>query len=115
MGREDARELDDLFRYASNMFAQQEKAAITSVLTGGTPSKLHRSVIEEAARQIGVTTDPDTVAGRLVERTILRGYATLVDELRQTITDIPKVSSAEEKPAPPASFIHPVLGKLRAA
>src|SRR5882757_170751 len=105
MGREDARELDGLFRYASNMFAPQAKAAITGVLTGGTPNELHRSVITEAARQIGITTDPDTVAERLVERTILRGYATLLDELRHTITDIPKVSIAEEKPAPPASFI----------
>ena len=111
MGREDARELDGLFRYASNMFAPQEKAAITSVLTGGTPNELHRSVITEAARQIGITTDPDTVAGRLVERTILRGYATLVDELRQTITDIPKVSPAEEKPAPPAAFIFTAFWK----
>jgi hypothetical protein len=105
MGREDARELDGLFRYASNMFASQEKAAITRVLTGGTPDELQRSLITAAARQIGITTDPDTVAGRLVERTILRGYATLVDELRHPITDIPKVSPAEEKPAPPASFI----------
>jgi hypothetical protein len=105
MGREEASELDGLFRYASNMFAAQEKAAITRVLTGGTPNALQRSVITEAARQIGITTDLDTVAGRLVERTILRGYATLVDELRHTITDIPKVSIAEEKPAPPASFI----------
>jgi hypothetical protein len=105
MDREDARELAGLFRYASNMFAPQEKAAITRVLTGGTPNELHRSVITEAARQIGITTDPDTVAGRLVERTILRGYATLVDELRHPISDIPKVSPAEEKPAPPASFI----------
>ena len=116
MGREDARELDGLFRYASNMFAPQAKAAITRVLTGGTPDELQRSLITEAARQIGITTDPDTVAGRLVERTILRGYATLVDELRQTITDIPKASPAEEKPAPPAAFIFTeFLEKLRAA
>ena len=45
------------------------------------------------------------MAGRLVERTILRGYATLLDELRHPITEIPRVSPTEEKPAPPASFI----------
>src|SRR5258707_9262976 len=76
MGREEASELDGLFRYASNMFAPQEKNAITRVLTGGTPNELQRSLVTEAARQIGITTDPDTVAGRLIERTILRGYAT---------------------------------------
>ena len=105
MGREDARELDGLFRYASNMFAPQQKAVIGRMLTGGTPDELHRSIITAAARQIGITTDPGTVAGRLVERTILRGYATLLDELRHPITEIPRVSPTEEKTAPPAAFI----------
>jgi hypothetical protein len=105
MGREEASELDGLFRFASNIFAPQEKAAIGRVLTGGTPDELHRSIITEAARQIGISTDPNTVAGRLVERTILRGYATLLDESRHIITDIPKGFSAEEKPAAPAQFI----------
>ena len=105
MGREDASELDGLFRFASNMFAPQEKAAIGRVLTGGTPDELQRTIIAAAARQIGITIDPDTVAGRLVERTILRGYATLLDELRHTIADIPRVSPAEEKPvAHPRSY-----------
>jgi hypothetical protein len=72
MGSEDASELDGLFRFASNMFASQ-KAAIGRMLTGGTPDDPHRSIITEAARQIGITADPGTVAGRLVERTILRG------------------------------------------
>jgi len=76
MGREDASELDGLFRFASNMFAPREKAAIGRVLTGGTPDELQRTIIAAAARQIGITIDPDTVAGRLVERTILRGYPT---------------------------------------
>jgi hypothetical protein len=111
MGSEDASELDGLFRFASNMFAPQEKAAIGRMLSGGTPDDLHRSIITEAARQIGITADPSTVAGRLVERTILRGYATLLDELRHTIADIPRVSPAEEKPAPPAPFIFTELWK----
>ena len=38
MGREEARELDGLFRFASNIFAPQEKAAIGRVLTG-TPDR----------------------------------------------------------------------------
>ena len=76
MGREDARELDGLFRFASNLFAPQEKAAIARALTGNEPTELHRSIIAGAAQQIGMSADPNTVAGRLVERTILRGYAT---------------------------------------
>ena len=105
MGREDASELDGLFRFASDMFATQQKAAIAHVLTGGTPNELHRTIMTKAAHEIGISAAPDTVAGRLVERTILRGYATLLDELRQTITDIPQAPLAEEKPASPAPFI----------
>src|SRR6266536_2466900 len=45
MGREKASELDGLFRFASNMFAPQEKAAIARVLTGDPPNELHRSII----------------------------------------------------------------------
>ena len=52
-----------------------------------------------------MSADPNTVAGRLVERTILRGYATLLDELRQPIIDVPKMSSVAPRPAQPASFI----------
>ena len=105
MGREEAHWLDGLFRFASNVFAPQEKTAIARALTGNEPTELHRSIIAGAAQQIGMSTDPNTVAGRLVERTILRGYATLLDELRQPIIDIPKMSSAEPRPAQPASFI----------
>jgi hypothetical protein len=44
MGREDASEFDGLFRFASNKFAPQEKAAIAHVLTGEAPNELHRFV-----------------------------------------------------------------------
>ena len=37
MGREEASELDFLFRFASNMFVPQQKAAIGSMLTGSRP------------------------------------------------------------------------------
>jgi hypothetical protein len=87
MGRDEAHQLDGLLRYASNLFAPQEKAAIARALTGNEPSERHRSIIARAAQRIGMSADPNTVAGRLVERTILRGYATLLDELRQPIID----------------------------
>jgi hypothetical protein len=105
MGREDASELDGLFRFASRYFAPQEKAAIARVLSGEAPNELHRAIIAGAAHRIGVVAEPDTVAGRLVERTVLRGYATLLDELRETVRDIPTVPSAEKTPLRPATFV----------
>jgi hypothetical protein len=105
MGRQDAHQLDGLFRFASDHFAAQEKTSIARVLTGEPPNELHRTVITEATRQIGVVAEPNTVAGRLVERTVLRGYATLLDELRQTIREIPPGHSAEKAPVRPATFI----------
>ncbi|MDX6461033.1 MAG: hypothetical protein QOE55_4730 [Acidobacteriaceae bacterium] len=106
MGREDAHQLDGLFRFASRYFAPQEKAAIARVLTGEPLSEIHRAVIKDATRQIGVAAEPNTVAGRLVERTLLRGYATLLDELRETIREIPTGPSAEKAPLRPATFIY---------
>src|SRR5262249_22807765 len=106
MGREEARELDGLFRYASNLFAPQEKAAIARTLTCNEPTELHRSIVAGAAEQIALSVDPGTVAGRFVERAILRCYATLRDELRQPIIDVPKLPlTPAPRPAQPASFI----------
>jgi hypothetical protein len=105
MGEEDARELDGLFRYGADRFATGEKVAIGRALAGDAPIDRYRPIIETAARQIGVSVDPATVAGRLCERTILRGYATLFDELRQIVTAIPREPAApEKKAAQPASF-----------
>ncbi|MEY9130224.1 hypothetical protein ACVIWV_003882 [Bradyrhizobium diazoefficiens] len=90
MGEEDARELDSLFRHLADRFAGHERAAIGRVLAGDAPTDRYRPIIESAARGIGVSADPATVAGRLFERTILRGYATLCDELRETVIPIPR-------------------------
>jgi hypothetical protein len=105
MGEEDARQLDGLFRYGADRFAAGEKVAIARALAGDAPIERYRPIIETAAREIGVSVDPDTVAGRLGERTILRGYATLFDELRQIVTAIPReLAAPEKKMAQPASF-----------
>jgi len=50
----------------------------------------YRPIIDSAAQEMGVSADPSTIAGRVVERTILRGYATLLDELRETVAAIPR-------------------------
>jgi hypothetical protein len=55
---------------------------------------------------MGMSADPATVAGRLFERTILRGYATLCDELCETVAPIPREPTppVEKKAAKDASF-----------
>ena len=101
----EAAELDGLFRIASNMFAPEQQAEIGRILIGKEASDKYQPVIAAAAREIGLTADPDTLAGRIVERTILRGYATLLDEWRQDVVPIPREISAEKKPAQPDAFI----------
>ena len=112
MGREEAVELDGLLSFASNMFAPEEKAAIGRVLTGKEPSDRYQPIVAAAAQEIGMAADPSTPAGRLVERTILRGYATLLDELRQEILSIPReIPAQEKKPAEPDGFIFTAFWK----
>lgn len=71
MGKEDSRELDLLFRRLSDRFADREKAAIGQALRGDAATDRYRPIVESAARDIGLSADPATVAGRLLERTIL--------------------------------------------
>ncbi|WOH48181.1 DUF6538 domain-containing protein [Bradyrhizobium sp. sBnM-33] len=105
MGRQEAAELDGLFRLASDMFAPEQQAKIERILTGKEASDKYQTIIAAAAREIGLPADPNTVAGRLVERTILRGYATLLDEMRQAVIPIPREIAVEKKPAQPDAFI----------
>jgi hypothetical protein len=107
MGEAEARELDGLFRFGASHFAEHEKSRIGSVLQGGASGESLRPIVEAAAQEIGVSADPSTVAGRLAERTILRGYATLLDELRETVGAIPREPTSPPSPltpAQPASF-----------
>lgn len=57
------------------------------------------------ATQLPNRAELESAIQRSIDDSVWRGYATLVDELRQPIADIPKVAPAEDKPAPPASFI----------
>jgi hypothetical protein len=106
MGDEEARELDGLFRFAADLFVPRHKAAIGRALAGKESIEPYRPIIESAASEIGVSADRATVAGRLHERTILRGYATLLDELRETVAAIPRQPATVEKKAPkPNTFV----------
>lgn len=77
------------------MLADREKVAIGRALAGDAPTDRYRPIVEDVARRLGMSADPATVAGRLIERTILRGFVTLCDELRETVVPIPST------PAPP--------------
>ena len=105
MGREDAREFDALLRVAGRMFAPDQDAEIGRVLAGGTVTKLHREVIEAGAAQIGKSADPDTVAGRLVARTLLRGYATFLKESRDGVRPIAPVVPIAAPLSPVTPFL----------
>ena len=116
MGREEAVELDGLLSFASNMFAPEEKAAIGRVLTGKEPSDRYQPIVAAAAQEIGMAADPSTPAGRLVERTILRGYATLLDELRQEILlSRAKFLPRRKRPRTGRFYFHGFLERIPAA
>jgi hypothetical protein len=105
MGRQDAGELDGLLRFADSFFEPKEKASIERALNGSAPTDKYKPIVASAAREIGVPVDPKTVAGRLFERTVLRGYATLLDELRETVAAIPRQTIVEKSSTQPDPFI----------
>jgi hypothetical protein len=105
MGREDAAQLDGLLRFARDQHAGGQRRAIEAVLHGGGTANRYAPVVAAAGRALDVPVDHATPEGRLFARTILRGYATLLDELRETVAAIPKQIAPAEKSAPKlASF-----------
>jgi hypothetical protein len=95
LGRTEAGELDALLRVADVMFAGEQKGRIARALgpsAGGIDD--FSNVITAAGRTMGVETAPDTADGRLWSRLFLRGYATLLDELRETVAAIPRQAYA---------------------
>jgi hypothetical protein len=104
MGREDAAQLDGLLRFARDQHAGSERRAIARALDGSDPEEKYKPIVAAAAREINLSVDSTTTEGRLVSRTILRGYVTLLHELRETVAAIPRQMLAE-KPAPqPGAF-----------
>jgi Domain of unknown function (DUF6538) len=95
LGRENAAELDGLLLSADRMFAGEQKARIARAL-GPSARGIDEfaDVIAGVGNVLDVPVDRNTPDGRLWSRTILRGYATLLDELRQTIAAIPRQVAA---------------------
>jgi hypothetical protein len=91
LGLEDSRELESLLRFCGDQIEADQKKAINEVLTGKRDPDEFEPIIQSAARTINVSADPTTLEGRLMARTILRGYATLLDEVRETRALIPRL------------------------
>jgi hypothetical protein len=90
LGREDAAELDALLRFADRQHADDEKAQIARALGPAGPGlEAFGQVIDAAGRTMGVPVGRQTVDGRLYARLFLRGYQTLLDELRETVAATP--------------------------
>ena len=101
MGEAEARELDGLLRFDREHFAEDEKSRLRLVLAGDAPGNSHRPIDAgaAAAQEMGVV-------GRSVHRRwqacrahrTPRGYATLLEELRETIAGIPREFAAPSAP-----------------
>jgi hypothetical protein len=99
-------ELEGLFRFVDRMSADRQRNEIGAVLQGRTDGERFDPIIQSAARSIGQPVERDNVAGRLWARTILRGYSTLLDELRETVAAIPRqVAPSNEVAYPDFDFL----------
>jgi hypothetical protein len=103
MDRQDAIELDGLMRFADRMFAGEQKAKIARALGPGGPGfEAFDDIVKAVGGAINVPVDRETADGRFYARMILRGHATLLDEMRETIAGIPKqVQASAERPILP--------------
>jgi hypothetical protein len=95
MGRQDAAELDGLLQVAGRRYHAEEKTRIAGALGSTGPGlEAYAGIIDAAGRDIGVSVDRTTNEGRLLARTVLRGYATLLGEMQQVVADIPRQAQA---------------------
>jgi hypothetical protein len=93
MGDNDAREIDAFIRFTGyHLFDQRPD--IAAVLRGERDGAEFEPIIQSAARTMGQTIDPSTASGRLWARSILRGYSTFLDEVREAVASIPKQIAA---------------------
>jgi hypothetical protein len=95
MGRQDAAELDALLQFAGRKHVADEQAKVARALGATGPGlEAYAGIIDAAGRDIGVPIDRATTDGRLLARTVLRGYKTLLDELTEAVADIPRQAQA---------------------
>jgi hypothetical protein len=95
MGRQDAAELDALLQFAGRKHVSDEQARVARALGATGPGlEAYAGIIDAAGRDIGVPIDRTTVDGRLLARTVLRGYKTLLHELTEAVADIPRQAQA---------------------
>jgi hypothetical protein len=75
MGRQDAVELDALLQFAGRKHVADEQARVAHALGATGPGlEAYAGIIDAAGRDIGVSIDRSTGDGRLLARTVLRGY-----------------------------------------
>jgi hypothetical protein len=102
MGDKEARELNSLMRLGTNLICDEQKQVIRRTLAGQEPLDHFAPIFGLAARDLGIPIDRTTADGRLLARTVLRGHATFLDEVRQAIAAIPaQVQAMVAKPVMP--------------
>jgi hypothetical protein len=105
LGDEDALELEALLRFAGNWYNDDRKKKIATTLRGERDPQFD-PIIESAAKVMGKSVDPSTVSGRLWARSILRGFATLLEETRTAVALIPRqIAATSEITYPTFDFL----------
>lgn len=97
MDPDQSREMDDLMRIVGDMVARPQFKVVTqAALSGRRPDavRILEPIVEKALADIAPDIDRDSPDGHLLARTILRGFATLLDERadaeRGTLTPVPR-------------------------
>ena len=108
MPAQEARELDGLLRLCGTVHAKAERRDIEGVRAGRAPLDRFAGVIAAAGESLGHGVDLATPNGRLLGHTILRGYATLLTELQETVAAIPRQSGVApgKSTLPKFPFLH---------
>jgi integrase len=100
MGPETAPEMESLLRMCARTYADDQTAEVQAALGPNGDATPFQAVVKSAEQYLNVSADRATLHGRLLERTILRGYATFLQETKTTLSKIEQASAASA-PAKP--------------
>src|SRR5665213_811609 len=101
MGPESSREMETLLKMSHRLFqADEEVRVVQAALGPDGDAAPFGHIVKNAEQFLGVRADTESLAGRLWQRTILRGYATFLEETKATLSRIEQACAAAARAKP---------------